>query len=141
MKFKEYEYCKTAKKTANTNNLQISNVDSKLLFDFTLLDNMELKEFEKSCIIESALKHVRNSNKTDFYGVSYNQFEACDGIARYHVTKVFSDNGCKYLYSIFTLAIIKHNTMDRTSVYDKMYNVTTQELNNGYNELLNDIEL
>lgn len=144
MRTKEYIYHKSAQKTAKENNLVLSDnvlVKYKMLFDFSLLGNLEIPEWQKETVKEDALKNVKNSNKVSYYGKIQDDFTAVDGIAGYHVTRVFSNTSGKLLYSIFTLAKIKNDSKSRKSIYDSYYDVDTTEAENGYTERLNDVEI
>lgn len=144
MKIKEYVYHKSAQKTAKENNLILSEnelVKYKMIFDFSLLDDLDIPEWQKAIIREDALKNIKNSNKLSYYGKVHDDFTACDGIAAYHVTRVFSSTNGKLLYSIFTLAKIRHDNKSRKSIYDNYYDVNTTEIKTDYTERVNDVEI
>lgn len=139
LNIKEYETYKTITKTAKENNL--TKGDNKSLFDFTLLDNIDITEIEKQVIINSSIKHIHPSNKVDFYGKLFDNFTACDGITRYNCHKVFSSATGKFLYAIFELTNIEHYSKSRNSIYDNNYNVVTHTANSKTMSPLNDIEV
>lgn len=138
MKVKEYKIFKTAAKTAKENNLVLK--DKENIFDFSLLDSMEISDREKEYIKEHDIKYVSAAFKESFYGTEFDNFSACIGKSLYHVQKVFSETTGKIRYRIFTLAKIEHNTQERTCIYDK-YTVTTYKESNGYDEPIFDIEI
>lgn len=138
MKVKEYKIFKTAAKTAKENNLVFK--DKENIFDFSLLDAMEITDQEKEYIKEHDIKYVSAAFKESFYGTEFNNFSACIGKSLYHVQKVFSETSGKIRYRIFTLARIEHNTQKRNCVYDE-YKVTTYRESNGYDESILDIEI
>ena len=140
MKYKEYNVFSTSKKTATVNNLEISS-NKERLFDFSLLNEIEITDIEKNIIKQDAIKNLMFSNKISYYGSTIDQFAACDGVALYHVQKVYSEKTGKRLYGIFTLAKIKHYSKNRQSVYDNNYEVVETIKENGYNEPLTDIEI
>lgn len=138
MKVKEYKICKTATKTAKENNLVFK--DKENIFDFSLLDSMEISDREKEHIKEHDIRYVSAAFKESFYGTKFDDFSACTGKSFYYVQKVFSAKTGKLLYRIFTLARIEHNTQERTHIYNK-YTVTTYRESNGYSESTFDIEI
>lgn len=138
MKVKEYKIFKTAAKTAKENNLVLK--DKENIFDFSLLDSMEISDREKEYIKEHDIKYVSAAFKESFYGTGFDNFSACIGKSLYHVQKVFSETTGKIRYRIFTLARIEHNTQERNCVYDE-YKVTTYKESNGYDEPIFDIEI
>ena len=138
MKVKEYKIFKTAAKTAKENNLVFK--DKENIFDFSLLDSMEISDREKEHIKEHDIRYVSAAFKESFYGTEFDNFSACIGKSLYHVQKVFSKTTGKIRYSIFTLAMIEHNTQVRIHVWDE-YMVTTYRESNGYSEPTLDIEI
>lgn len=138
MKVKKYKIFKTATKTAKENNLVFK--DKENIFDFSLLDSMEISDHEKEHIKEHDIRYVSAAFKESFYGTEFDNFSACNGRSLYHVQKVFSETTGKIRYRIFTLAKIEHNTQKRTCIYDG-YTVTTYRKSNGYSEPIFDIEI
>lgn len=138
MKVKEYKIFKTAAKTAKENNIVFK--DKENIFDFSLLDSMEISDCEREYIKEHDMKYVSAAFKESFYGTEFDNFSACIGKSLYHVQKVFSAITGKIRYRIFTLAKIEHNTQERIHVWDD-YTVTTRKELNGYNEPIFDIEI
>lgn len=138
MKVKEYIIFKTASKTAKENNLVFK--DKENIFDFSLLDSMEISDREKEHIKEHDIRYVSAAFKESFYGTEFDNFSACIGKSLYHVQKVFSKTTGKIRYRIFTLAKIEHNTQERIHVWDE-YMVTTYRESNGYSEPTLDIEI
>lgn len=140
MKAKQYNLFKTAKKTAQENNLMISN-DGKTLYDFEVLNGMPITEWEKECIRKDALRNITAGNINQLYGCIYDNFSACDGMALYYCHKVFNKDTGKRLYVIMQLTAIKHYSKNRNSVYEKNYHVTTIETKSGYCEPFSDYEI
>lgn len=138
MRFKEYKIYNTISKTSKENKLEVS---SNRLFDFSLLSDLNITDIEKEIIKDTALKYVTFSNKREFYGKMIDQFTACDGIALFHVQKVFSEKTGTLKYGIFTLARIEHYSKSRESVYENNYGVIETMKENGYNEPITDIEI
>ena len=126
MKVKEYKIFKTAAKTAKENKLVFK--DKENIFDFSLLDFMEISD------------RVSAAFKESFYGTEFDNFSACVGKSLYYVQKVFSGTTGKIRYRIFTLAKIEHNTQERKHVCDE-YTVTTYRKSNEYGEPIFDIEI
>lgn len=138
MKVKKYKIFKTATKTAKESNLVFK--DKENIFDFSLLDSMEISDREKEHIKEHDIRYVSAAFKESFYGTEFDNFSACIGKSLYHVQKVFSKTTGKIRYRIFTLAKIEHNTQERIHVWDE-YMVTTYRESNGYSEPTLDIEI
>lgn len=144
MRVKEYKTSRTASKTAKENALVLADVaigsKVKRLFDFSLLDDMTISEEEKEVIKAYAIRGVTAVNKVSFYGKLFDDFYACDGIAKYFCHRVFSVEG-KHLYNIFQLASVEHAHKERKSVYENKYTVTNYNASEGYTEPINDIEI
>lgn len=125
-------------KTAKENNLILK--DKENLFDFSLLDSIEISAREKEYIKNHDIKYVSATFKESFYGTEFDNFSACIGKSLYHVQNVFSETTKKIRYRIFTLARIEHNTQERNTVWDQ-YTVTTFNASNEYIEPIFDIEI
>lgn len=138
MQVKEYKTFKTAVKTAKENNIVYK--DKENLFDFSLLDSLEISDHEKEYIKNHDMKCISGAFKESFYGIEFDNFSACIGKALYHVQKVFSKTNGKLLYRIFTLTKIEHNTQERIHAWDQ-YTVTTHRASDGYMEAIEDIEI
>lgn len=134
MKEYTYKYFKTAKKTAKENNLIISigTSGNKDLFDFSLLDTMEISEEEKDVVKEYALKYASVAFRESWYGKQFNPFHVCSGNALYHVKRIYSSNTGKLLYRIFILAKIKHISGTRNNVWEEYYKNKEYKADNGY---------
>lgn len=135
---KQYKTFRTAVKTAKENNLILK--DKENLFDFSLLDSIEISAREKEYIKNHDIKYVSATFKESFYGTEFDNFSACIGKSLYHVQNVFSETTKKIRYRIFTLARIEHNTQERNTVWDQ-YTVTTFNASNEYIEPIFDIEI
>lgn len=138
MKVKKYKIFKTAAKTAKKNNLVLR--DKENIFDFSLLDNMEISNQEKEYIKDHDMKYISGAFKESFYQTQFDNFSACIGKALYHVQKVYSETSGKLKYRIFTLARIEHNTQERNNVWSE-YTVTTYRVSNECMEPEFDIEI
>ena len=114
MKVKKYKIFKTATKTAKENNLVFK--DKENIFDFSLLDSMEISDREKEHIKEHDIRYVSAAFKESFYGTEFDNFSACIGKSLYHLQKVFSKTTGKIRYSILTLANIENNKQEIINV-------------------------
>lgn len=145
MRNKEYKFFKTPAKTAKENNLilcdSIYKNGKKRLFDFSFLNGSLLSDNEMDVLKNDAMNYISASNKTSYYGVLFDQFTACDGIAHYNVHRVYTDNGCRHLYDIYELAYIMHYRKERKSIYENNYNVSSIECHKIYDEPLHEIIL
>lgn len=143
MEVKEYKLYKTAKKTAAENHLIIANnpylKNLRLLFDFSLLDEISsISGTEKDYIKREALKHVSPANREQFYGV-FEENTGFNGEALYYKHRVYSDNGCKYLYDIIQLAKIHHISYEKDGFQNHI--VSQCDTLCGYAEPISDIEI
>lgn len=136
-----YKLFKSASKTAKENNLILSGNKDKKLFDFSLLDTLSISAEEKETIKRYALQYVTPAFKESMYGEEFNYLHNCNGISLYHIQKVFSGQTGKRIYSIFTLAKIKHYSCRRKNMYEQYYDTTEYKADNHKYEPLNDIEL
>ncbi len=118
MQIKKYDLFKTLKKTAKVNGLEISPDDNSRLFDFTLLNGLDMTDREKEALENDALKYVRASNPESFYGKEWNDFEWCSGAAIYYRHRVFGTDG-KHKYTIFQLAKLRHYRFERNSTWEE----------------------
>lgn len=143
MKIKEYKFFKTPGKTARENKLTIADgiyySEAKRLFDFSLLDKMEILEEEKEVIKNDAINNIRSSNKISIYGNQPDLFSYCFGNAEYHVQHVYSLDG-RLRYNVFTLSRIEHNHCERKDMRDE-YEHSCLCKSNGYDEPVFDVEL
>ena len=74
---KQYKTFRTAVKTAKENNLILK--DKENLFDFSLLDSIEISAREKEYIKNHDIKYVSAAFKESFYGTEFDNFSACIG--------------------------------------------------------------
>lgn len=135
----EYRYYKTIKKTAMENPCLVSNGEN--LFDFSLLDSMDISDREKEIIKNHALKYVSTALYEDMYIKKIDTFSACDGVALYHRHRVYDKKTGKRCYVILEIARIKHRTLTRKSIYDKFYDCVEHKASNKKQEPDFDIEL
>lgn len=121
---KKYNYSKTAVRTAKENGLiQCGNN----LFDFSLLEELNLEDWEKQYIMYHAQKYVSAAFRDQFYGKEYDNYTRCNGEAIYFLHAVYKDNG-KHAYNILQLYAIKHYTGNRKSVFDEYYNTEEKKV-------------
>ena len=142
---KEYKLFKTVKKTAKENNLiiadNISHKNLKLLFDFSLLDRMNnISMEEKEAIKKKALKNVSPAFLSLSYMTEFDNFSYCNGKALFYKHRVYTDNGCKYLYDILQLGKIIHSHYERKSIYDD-FQETNKSADCGYSKPISDLEI
>lgn len=137
-----YKFFKSAEKTARENGLIQSG---KNLFDFSLLENMEISDAEKEYIKEHALINVNVAFPDQMYTKELDTYTCCNGEAIYYMYPVYSDGGCRHLYNVLKLYYIKHAHGSRKSVYDKYYHVTEtfagKEIQASYRDLRTEIYL
>ena len=103
--------------------------DNNRLFDFSLLDSLEIVEVEKQFIKESSIKHILASDSTSYYGKSFNNFHVVNGYARFSRYMVYPD-GCKRAYVVFEMVVIKHYSGTRKCVWDDF--IVSEIIANGY---------
>lgn len=141
---KEYKLFKTVKKTAKENNLIIadnaSHKNLKLLLEFSLLDEIDISEEEKETVRKKALKDVTPAFLSLYYMTEFDDFSYCNGKALFYKHRVYTDNGCKYLYDILQLGKIIHSHYERKSRYDD-YQETIKSADCGYSEPISDLEI
>lgn len=139
MNIKHYNCFKTAKKTAKENGLVISPFNSKILFDFSLLETMQDPEAEE-IIMQDSFRDCGyvSINREAFYG-KCNSFTSYSGIATFYNHRIFTRNGNK-AYNILELANIKHNKGVRDSLWDS-FTVTSEEYDSGTLSPMMDVEL
>lgn len=136
MKEYNYQYFKTAKKTAKENNLFffIGASGNKDLFDFSLLDTMEIPEEEKDVVKEHALKNVSVASRESWYGKQFDSFHICNGNALYHAKRIYSSATGKLLYRIFILVKIKHVSGTRNNIWERCFQNKEYKSDNGYDD-------
>lgn len=124
LEVKEYKFFKTAKKTISENNLhtEIQNYgENTIIFDFSLLDNIEvLEDVEKEAIKKNALRDVSIAFPESFTIYNKDNFTVLDCFCAYHIYKVYNKSG-KRLYALAELSYIKYFHGERNSVYDKYF--------------------
>jgi hypothetical protein len=139
VRVKEYKTFKTKKKTAKENNLIISPVDDRYLYDFSLLDDLLVSDEEKEIIKRQLLKYTSSVYDVDFYSGDIDNFNTFCGKTLFYNHKVYSVDG-RFLYRICQLAKIEHCQGKRKSVYDE-YDKTVYQIDSGYSEPSFDIEI
>lgn len=112
---KEYKLFKTAKKTAKENSLMFA--DNQRIFDFSLLDTLEVPAEEKQEMQATALKTVTANFNTAYCIKSFDNFHFIDGYIDYSIYRVYDSHG-KRLYCIFEAENIHHTSGHRKSVWD-----------------------
>jgi hypothetical protein len=142
MKIKEYALSKSAQKTAKENNLIFikDHYNNNVIFDFTVLEELDIAETEKEYIKADAISIISAGHKEQMYTKVINNFVACDGIAYYNCHRVYNTSG-KRLYVIMQLASIKHIHGERKTVFDPYYNNTETIIKSGYDEPYQDYEI
>lgn len=114
-------YHKTASNTAKANGWTLVDgyAGSKLkrIFDFSLLDALDVPEEDKEAVRRDALKNVYPGCRESFYMEQHDNFTACMGFGNYIPQAVYNKAG-KRLYDILHLVSIKHVAQTRKSVYD-----------------------
>ena len=70
----------------------------------------------------------------------FDDFSYCNGKALFYKHRVYTDNGCKYLYDILQLGKIIHSHYERKSRYDD-YQETIKSADCGYSEPISDLEI
>lgn len=123
---KEYKLFKTAKKTAKENGLVYA--DNKRIFDFSLLEELDIPEEEKQVMKDAALKTVTAGSKTAYAIKKLDNFHFIDGYVDYSVYKVYSHG--KRLYCIFEATNVHNTSGNRKCVWDE-YDYKTID-NKGY---------
>lgn len=138
---KTYKLSKTAKKTAKENNLVKSESLSNTvqLFDFSLLDAMEVSETEKETLMNDAMKHVSSVFPDCFYSKEIDNFTTFSGMALFYIHRVYRKDG-KHLYNIMELAAVDHCHKTRNSIYDD-YSVEEIKAHTEYGQPLTDYEI
>lgn len=132
-KMKDYAYFKTAAKTARINSLAVAEPNGKFLYDFSLLDGMEISEQDKetiksqSFVDESLILHFCES----FYCKDYNNFESCVGRAYFNTYRINNAKTGKLLYRVYQLIGIDHISQERGSIYSD-YRATTSKRGEFY---------
>lgn len=143
---KEYKFFKTVKKTISENNLHTeiqSDRYNTIIFDFSLLDNIEvLEDVEKEEIKKNALKGVSIAFPESFTIYNKDNFTVLDCRCEYYMHRVYNKVG-KRLYIIAELSYIEYFHGERESVYDKYYteNVIENIIQSNTKQPYQDIEL
>lgn len=140
---KEYKLFKTAKKTAKENGLILADgvetSKEKRVFDFSLLDKMNIPEIEKEVIWKSAIKTVLASSRTAYHQHQFSNFYWCGGYVDYAIHRVYSVDG-RRLFCIFQIAKIHHYNAHRKNVWEDGV-VSTYDLEDCYTGVSTDVEL
>ena len=137
---KEYKLSKTAAKTARDNSLRISEKDSKLLFDFSSLEDIQIPDDEKEIIMQDALRNGFRYENEHYHMAEIDRYRICNGISCYYKHKVYRKDG-KFLYMIQQFAKLIHHSGHRHSIYDRYYEDTETRYISQYSEPMNDIEI
>lgn len=114
-------YYKTAAKTAKENGWTLADswAGSKVkrVFNFALLDSMDIPDDDKQVIRDDAIKCISVVNRDCFYGHAYNGFRTIGGTAAYALQAVYAKDG-RRLYNVLHLIGVAHTQSTRKSVYD-----------------------
>lgn len=139
---KEYKLFKTAKKTAKENGLVVEDgivSKEKRVFDFSLLDKINIPDIEKEVIQERAIKTVSASSRTAYHQHQFSNFYWCGGHVDYAIHRVYSIDG-RRLYCIFQIVRIHHYNANRNTVWEDG-KVSTYDLDDCYTGISTDVEL
>lgn len=140
MNIKHYNCFKTAKKTAKENGLVISPLNNKILFDFSLLEQIEDLD-AREIIMQDSFRDCGGPttiNREAFYG-KCDTFCSYSGIATFYNHRIFAKSGRK-AYNIMELANIKHNKGTRECQWDA-FDVVSTEYDSGTTSPMMDVEL
>lgn len=147
MTTKEYNLYKTPQKTAMQNNLVFVGgnkiTDHKLLFDFSLLDTLDIPDVEKEAIKKEATTHCSIANRTAFVFFNADDWSTCNVIADFNYHRVYDSKTWKNLYVVLELKHIKYYHAEKANIYDKYYteNVVDFETDSGTVSPVNDLEI
>lgn len=133
-------YFKTAAKTAKENGWTLADSlcgdKIKRIFDFALLDTIDVPAEDKETIRRDALKNVYAANRISLYSYVHT-FVSCSGSAIYKNQAVYDRSG-KRLYNVLHLVSVTHTHGVRKTVWDEYDNVMTETKDNS---LYNDVDL
>lgn len=121
VRIKNYAYYKTPAKTARVNNLNQAGLSGKSLFDFSLLDEMELSEQDKEMIKEESFidDDLIACNGESYYCKKYSDIEFCTGNTYFTVYKIKNAKTGKYLYRVYQLVGVDHLSQERANTDSK----------------------
>lgn len=132
MKQKEYKLFSSVQKTAKENNLLYVNgnrmTDIKLLFDFSLLETLDISKDEIEAIKADATENCSAANRTAFVFYNADNWTVCEAIVDFNAHKIYSKKSGKLLYVIMEVKHIKYTHAERKSIYDKYYQENTKRL-------------
>lgn len=144
MNVKEYKLYKTAKKTAEANKLELAGKGrNKKLFDFSLLDTLDISEDEKNAIKAQSMEHCDAVAKSGYITYEADWWTICNVIADFNCHQVYDANTFKRLYIIMEAKRIKYNHAERQHTYDQYYreNVRQFDLHSKTDEPFDHIEI
>lgn len=143
MTMKEYKLFKTAKKTAKENGLVLEDgtylYKEKRIFDFSLLDKMDMPDIEKEVIRKCAIQTVSAGTRSAYHNCKFDNFYWCGGYADYAIHRVYSSDG-RRLYCIFQIAKINHFNAHRDNVWEDGV-ISTYDLEDCYTGINTDVYL
>lgn len=144
---KEYDLQKTARKTADANNLIFMNgnnvSDNKLLFDFSFLDTLDIPESEKEAIKKEATNHCSAANRTAFVFYNADDWTTCNVVVDFNYHRVYNSKTWKMLYAIMEVKHVKYYHAERINTYDRYYTENVREFEEDSHTVspMNDVEL
>lgn len=121
IRIKNYAYYKTPAKTARVNGLDQAGLSGKSLFDFSLLDDMELSEQDKETIKEESFidDDLIACDGKSYYCKKYSELEFSSGNTYFNVYKIKNAKTGKYLYRVYQLVGVDHVSQERTNIDSK----------------------
>lgn len=126
-----YSYYKTAKKTAEENNMFMinGNVHSNhsMLFDFSFIDGLDIPSREKELIKQESIKNCSICNRTAFVIEFPDNFTHLSCYVDFLHQKVFNAKTYKLQYVVLKAVHIKYSHAERNSTYDQFYNLNRSE--------------
>lgn len=146
MSSRKYQLWKTAKKTATVNNLVLSDNNGiskyKILFDFSLLDSLDIPNEENTAIKNRSVRYCSVANRTEFIIFNLDNFSLCDATVDFAAYKVYDSLTGQLLYVIMELVHIRYCHAERNSIYDDYYreNINQFEIGKCTDSVICDLE-
>ena len=135
-----YRYFKTAIKTAKENSLTLVNgngfTEHTMLFDFSLVEGLDIPEEEKELIKQDAMKHCSIVNSTAFVITFPDRFTSLYAVVDFACQKVFDAKTYKRLYVVMKANHVKYAHGERNSAYDKFFTENRVEFEVSCNGIL-----
>ena len=132
MQIKQYELRKTAKKTAEVNELLLvegnAMSDKKMLFDFSFLDTLDILEDEKEAIKKEAIKNCCSVNRIAFVFYNADKWTMFHAVVDFNCHRVYNSKTWNLSYVILEVKHVISTHAERKSAYDKYYTENIKEL-------------